>query len=185
MAGNFIKNLFQKKTEEPLYDPLNIKVTDIQKGFLVEFDFKPWIVTAVYEYDFGDNFFTKEFKLECENETMFLHVEKDDDLYLTLTQKVKVRAINEDIPEIIKETEAPPKKLIYNGVTYFRENETPGYFHDTDDDNDTWVEFIGWDYYDESEKLYFCIEQWGDDEFEAAVGKVIQEHQLSNILPGK
>ncbi len=174
-----------KKKEGPAYDPTNLSVRDLNKGFVFEYDMKTWIVKGVYEYDWGDNFFTREYKIDSGTEQMFLSVEDDDELEITITKKVKVRSVDEDLPEHIVQHERPPKKLHYNGVTYYNESESPGYFHDTSNkDDDAWDEFIAWDYYDNDDKLYICIEQWDDREFEASVGKVVEEYEISNILPG-
>ena len=45
-------------------------------------------------------------------------------------------------------------------------------------------EFINWSYVDESEKQVLVIEQWGENEFAASAGEVVEPYQFSNILPG-
>lgn len=174
---------FLKKKKEKAYDPTNLKITDLEKGFLVDYDMKSWQVVAVYEYDWGNNNFTREFKLDSGDETAFLHIEKDDELFLTLTRKVKIRAVDEDLPERIIKKERPPKKLSYKGIQFYRDEETMGYFKDTDKSTDDWDELISWEYYDEEEKHVLNIEQWGDREFEASFGKVVKEFEFSNLLP--
>jgi hypothetical protein len=42
---------------------------------------------------------------------------------------------------------------------------------------------IYWDYADASGEKLLAIEQWGEDEFEAAVGRSVQEYEFTNILP--
>lgn len=174
-----------KKKEEPSYDPTNISVRDLDMGFVLDYDMKTWVVKGVYDYDWGDNFFTREYKIDSGEEQLFLSVEDDDELEITISKKVKVRVIDEDIPEYIVSHERPPKKLHYQGATYYQDKESPGFFHDTSNkDEDAWDEFISWDYYDEDEKLYICIEQWEEREFEGSVGRVVEEYEISNILPG-
>ncbi len=102
---------FFKKKEEPAYDPTNLRVTDLEKGFLVDYDLNSWQVVAVYEYDWGNNNFTREFKLDSGDDVAFLHIEEDDELFLTLTRKIKVRSVGEDLPEKILKKEHPPKKI--------------------------------------------------------------------------
>ncbi|MEM7552453.1 MAG: DUF4178 domain-containing protein [Bacteroidota bacterium] len=176
-------DLFKKK-EEPAYDPTNISIKDLDKGFVFDYDLKTWIVKEVYEYDWGNNNFTKEFKVDSGDEVWYLHLEDDDEIFITVTKKVKIRAIDEDLPERIKKKEKPPKKLEYKGHTLYRDEETMGYFKPVDKETDDWDELISWEYYDDEDQYVLSIEQWGDDEFEAAFGKVAKEHQFSNILPG-
>lgn len=174
-----------KKKEEPTYDPANMSVRDLNLGAVLDFDMKSWVVKSIYDYDWGDNFFTREYKIDNGEEQLFLSVEDDDELEITITKKVKIRVIDEDLPEYIVSHDRPPKKLNYQGTTYYQDKESPGFFHDTaSKDEEAWDEFISWDYYDEDEKLYICIEQWEEREFEASVGRVVKEYEISNILPG-
>ena len=76
---------FKKKNKDkgPHYDPTNIKVTDIRKGFIFDYNQKSWEAVEEYEYDWGNNDFTYEFKIVSEDETAYLHIEEDDDRYLS------------------------------------------------------------------------------------------------------
>ena len=53
-----------KNKEEKHYDPLNIKVSDLEKGYLLDYDLETWTVTKMSEYDWGNNFFTREFTIK-------------------------------------------------------------------------------------------------------------------------
>ena len=176
-------NIFRKK--EPRYNVTNIKVTDLDKNFVFDYDLSSWLITAMYEYDWGDNFFTREFKIESDKETAFLNIEEDDELQISISKKVKIRHIDNDLPEYIIKNECPPNKLEYKGKTFFLEGENPGYFNDTDYKNESWIEFISWDYTSEDEKYVLSIEQWGENKFEATYGKFIKEYEISNIYPHK
>jgi len=178
-------DLFKKKDKKESYDPTNIRVTDLDKGFVLEYDLKTWVVDAVFEYDWGDNYFSREYKLDSGDDSLFLHVEEDDELYLTVTRKIKVTMIEEDLPEYIEKNEKAPKKIHYKNKTFYLDgNENPGYFRDLSDQQKDWVELISWDYYDEDDKEYINVEQWGEREFEASAGHAIREFEISNILPG-
>ena len=174
---------FFKKEKDPEYDPSNLKITDLQPGFLLDYDLKSWQIKEAYEYDWGNNYFTREFMLESSDEVVYLHMDENDELELNVSKKVKIRAIDEDIPEYIIEHEQPPKKIHFEGKDYYLDRESPGYFSDDPKDDDSWVEFISWDYYDKSEENTLTLEQWGDKEFAAAKGKIVKEFEFSNILP--
>ena len=173
-----------KKKEKPHYDPSNIKITDLRVGFMFDYDLNTWQIKEEYEYDWGDNYFTREYKIEAADDVAYLHIDYNDEGSMSLSRKLKVRALGENIPEDIIEKKRPPKKIDYKGTTYYLDKESPGYFSDDPSDDDSWVEFISWDYYDSDEKLVACVEQWGEREFEASHGKVVKDYEITNILPG-
>jgi len=175
-------DFFKKK--EPHYDSTNIRVHDLDVGFIFEYDLSTWVVEAVYEYDWGDNYFTREFKVNNGSQVSYLSMEEDDELILAFMQKVKVRALEEDLLDELIDRQKAPKKIVYKGVTYFREKESPGFFHDIAK-GDNWEEFRSWDFEDESGEHQICIEQWDEKEFEASVGRRVQEFEISNILPSE
>lgn len=177
---------FFKKDKGPSYDPSNITIKDLNEGWVFEYDLKTWQVQEAYEYDWGGNFFTHEYKISDGDDTLFLEVEEDDELEIALYRKVKLLAIDEDLPETIEKDKRPPKKLIYEGVKYYRDEESPGYFRnmkDDEKDDENWSELISWTYYDDTDEKVLVIEQWGDREFEAAVGTYAESYEFSNILP--
>ncbi|MCK5279782.1 MAG: DUF4178 domain-containing protein, partial [Cyclobacteriaceae bacterium] len=137
-----------KKKKEPHYDPNNIKIEDLRVGFMFDYDLNTWQVKEEYEYDWGDNFFTREYKIEAADDVAYLHIDYSDEGSMTLSRKLKVRALGEDIPEEILNNKQPPKKIEYKGTTYYLDKESPGYFSDDPEDDESWVEFISWDYYD-------------------------------------
>ena len=175
---------FLKKDKEPDYDPSNIRITDIKPGFLLDYDLKSWHVKEGYEYDWGNNYFTREYMLDSGDEIVYLYLDDNEELDLSVSKKIKIRKLDTDLPEYILKHEQPPKKIVYEGKEYYLERESPGYFSDEPDKDDSWVELISWDYYDKDEKFVLAIEQWGDKEFAASHGKVVKEFEFSNILPG-
>jgi hypothetical protein len=176
-------DFFRKKETGPHYDPGNIKITDLRKGFVFEYNLKNWVVKEEYEYDWGDGYFSREYKIDAGDEELFLHLEQDDELEITLTKKVKVLTVDENLPEYVTEHRRPPKTLHYEGKKFFLDGENPGYFRDPTREGSQWVEMISWDYYDENDEYLLNIEQWGEREFEAAYGKMVKDYEFSNILP--
>ncbi|WP_372751632.1 DUF4178 domain-containing protein [Labilibaculum sp.] len=170
------------KRKQPKYDTTNIRVTDLDVGFVFDYDLSSWEVQAKYEYDWGDNYFSKEYKINNGSKTLFLSVEEDDELYLSVSQKLKVRQIGTQVHDDLMRLQKAPDSFEYEGKKYFLEKEAPGYFNEKAR-NEDWVEFISWNYEDESGNFLVCIEQWDEKEFEASSGKFIQEFEISNILP--
>lgn len=176
---------FFKKKKTPDYDPNNIKITQLRKGFVLEYDLKSWEVISEFEYDWGGNFFSKEYKLDSGDQVIYLSVSEDDELELNVTDKIRLRSIDEDLSEYISRHEEPPSKVVYQGKTFYKDSESDGYFRDTADEKTDWARVISWDYYDESEKEVLFIEQWGEKEYDASFGKVAKEFEFSNILPNE
>ncbi|MGQ1788359.1 DUF4178 domain-containing protein [Saccharicrinis sp. GN24d3] len=175
-----IFDIFKKK--EPHYDSTNIRVQDLDVGFVFEYDLSTWEVEAIYEYDWGDDYFTREFKVSNGTLTRYLSIEEDDELEISLSQKIKVRTLDEELMKTLMDRQKPPEKITYKGVTYLLENEASGYFHDIAK-GDTWEEFRSWDFEDNAGKHVLTIEQWDEKEFEASVGITLKEFEISNILP--
>ncbi len=177
-----ITDFFRKK-KKPTYDITNIKVQDLDIGFVFDYNMTSWAVEAVYEYDWGDEYFTREFRVNNGNERHFLSLEDDEgELSLAMMQKVKVRSIKSFLPELLIEDQKPPKEIEYNGVVYYLEEEAAGYFNDIAK-GDSWEEFRSWDFEDQEGKQLLCIEQWDTKDFEASIGVKVHAFEITNILP--
>lgn len=183
MPFNFFKKKIQPPEEEkPHYDPLNIKLTDLRKGFVFEYEMEEWLVENEYLYDWGNEHISQEFKITNGKETYFLSVDHEDEWEIGLFEKVKLSVFQVDISDEIVKNEQPPFKLVHQNMTFTREDENPGYFRDVEAGGE-WEEMIAWNYYDEAEEYSITIEQWGERKFEASFGKLLKEHEISNILP--
>ena len=177
-------DLFKNRNnkEEKHYDPLNIKVTDLEKGYLLDYDLETWSVIKMAEYDWGNNYFTREFTIESRGKKRFLHVEEEDgELTLTLSEGLKYRKLGSTVIDYIETNGKPPKKITFADMVYYLEEESPGYYRNVDTDN--WEELISFYYANEEEDQCLTIEQWDENEFEVSKGKTIQSFEISNILP--
>lgn len=174
-------DFFKKRKKELEYDPTQISILDLRKGWIFDYDLQTWEATEEYEYDWGGGNFTHEFKIVSGNSTAFLHIENDDEVFCTMTTKLNFAALDEKIEERIIGKGRPPKKIKLKGIKYYRDAERPGFFRNIESED--WSEFISWDYYDEDERRTLAIEQWNEREFEASVGLVVPETDFTNILP--
>lgn len=174
-------NPFKKKEEaSEAIDPLDLTLSHLKPGFVLDYDLKTWQVTAHHYYDYEGNRID-EWELTCGDDMAYLEREEDDDIAWVLTRKIRLSNIENNIRDHMRNNDDPPDELTYNGVTYYGESSAVGkYFKDSEGAGQ---EFVTWDYLDESEKLTLSIEQWGDDEYDASVGEIVEEYQFSNILP--
>lgn len=177
-------DFFKKKKEEPSYDVTNLTLKDLNFGFIFDYDLKSWVVKEVYEYDWGSNNFSKEYKIDSGDEVAFLSIEDDSELNITLTKAIKIRKIDEDFVEEIVKNEKAPSKIHYEGVLYYLDAESAGYFRDCAKETNDWEELMAWEYYDENEEKIISITQWDERTFDAYAGIVLESHEFSNIIPG-
>lgn len=172
-------DLFTKK--KPHYDPNNIMVSDMRTGFVFDYDLKSWEVVQTFEYQWQDNSVSLEFTIDNGEEQRFLSVDDDDGLFITLMEKTRIRLIDEDLPDYILRHETPPKTINYKGRTYYLDDESVGVCYEEGEKEGS--DLISWEYYDETEKYIICIEQWGENDFDASYGIVVKDFEFSNILP--
>ncbi|MFY0593406.1 DUF4178 domain-containing protein [Roseivirga sp.] len=173
---------FLKKKKEPKYDVTNLSVKDLDEGFVFDYNLKSWVVKEVYQYDWGKNIFTKEYKIDSGDEVAFLSVSDNGELDLSITKSIKMQELGDGIREEIRKKEAPAE-LEYEGTKYLLDEDSAGYFNDVTAKSSEWEELISYDYLNEEETLCISITQWDERNFEASAGNVIQHFEISNITP--
>lgn len=176
MFGVF-KRKFQSK-KEPI--KTDYEVTDLEVGFVLDYDMQSWKVAERYEYDWGDEEFSREYKLVNGKTQLFLAVEDGDELELTLNTKRKLRELGNHYEDIVSQ-DKDVNQLEFDGEIYWMEERSPGYFNEYP--NDEWVELISTTYYNKEGDKVLTLEQWGEGEYELSSGKVIKAFEISNILP--
>ncbi|WP_010520336.1 DUF4178 domain-containing protein [Aquimarina agarivorans] len=176
-----IFDMFKKKEEDPHFDPTNIKVTDLEKGYLLDYDMETWTVKKMGEYDWGDHFFSREFLIESRGKIRYLTIEEDEGLEICIFKKIKFRKLGEDVATYFKNHDKFPNQILFEGITYHFDEQSPGFYRDVDSED--WTELISFDYENDDEDQFLTIEQWGEDEFEASIGKKVKPFEISNILP--
>lgn len=175
---------FLKKKEKIAYDVTNLTVNDLAVGFVFDFDGKSWVVKEAYEYDWGSNNFSKEYKVDAGDEVAFLSVEDDGDIKLSMAKEIKTRLIDEDVLGEFKKYEKPLRQIHYNNESYFLENDSAGYFNKTGADDGDAEELVAYEYFNEAGDKLVSITQWDEYNIDAAAGDVIQLHHITDILPG-
>lgn len=170
------------KKEEPAFDPLNIRVEDLKKGDLFDYNLETWSVIEEFEYDWGDECFTKELLIEKDGKRKYLTIDIEDGLELTMQEKVRLRTLDENFVDHLMDKSEPMKKIKYKGIKYYQDAKNLGFYRNVNTKSEG-VECISWDFYDKSEQHVLTIDQWGDAEFEVSVGMVIKPNEISDILP--
>ncbi len=178
----FKKWLDRKKAAGP--DPIaDLTPAKLKVGYYLDYDLKTWEVTGAHRYDWGDGDETFEWQLKSHDDTIYLEREPGDEDYWSISRKIAVQRLGAAIIQHIKANEDPPEEIVYDGTSYFLEESAAGHFFQTE--QSAGRELLRWDFIDDQEEKILSIEQWGENEFEAAVGIMVQEYQFTNILPGK
>lgn len=175
---DWLKRLFGEEKQE--IDLLNLSLPDLKKGYLVDYDLKTWQVKSHNIYDFdGDR--AEEWELYSGDDRVYLEGEKDDEYEWSINRKIEFSALGKDVEDHLIEHHDPPQEIVYDGTRYILEESGAGYFFP--DGRVAGDEMIYWDYEDETEDKLLSIEQWGEGEFEASVGRTVKEYEFQNILP--
>ena len=175
---DWLRGVFAGKA--PDLDPLDLSLTDLKKGYLVDYDLKTWQVTSHNRYDFdGDQ--AHEWELFSGDERCYLGAEKDDEYVWSVSRKITFSALGPAVEDHLLQHDDPPQAIVYDGTRYSLEESGAGYFFP--DGRVAGDELIYWDYADETGEKLLTIEQWGETEFEASVGKTVQAYEFQNILP--
>ncbi len=88
-----------------------------------------------------------------------------------------------DIAGHIEKHEDPPEKVVYQGKTFFFEEDDVGELFRGDSKEG--LPFVVWDFTDVKGEEFLTIEQWGETKFDLSIGFEVEEYQFTNILPGE
>jgi hypothetical protein len=176
---NFFRK--KKKDEGPHYDPTNITVHDLRKGFFFDYDLRTWEVIDEFEYDWGNNIFSYEFKVRSGNDTVYMRIENDEEVYLIFTNKILKSHLDDTVWGHFQRYNEGPSRIEYDGETYYREGEYPGFCRNTEDPDS--VEIILWNYLDKDGENVLVVYQWNDQNYDVSVGWIDTDRAISNILP--
>lgn len=170
-----------KKKDELKYDPLNMKITQLDKGFFVDYEMESYEVTEVYNYEWESGLKGKEFQLDSGRKKLYLYMEHDDDLEISICEKISLQSIDKTLSSFIVENDEPPDEIHYKGLDYTLQQEQLGHCQKKGDEE--WDAVISWEFVDEFETSILTIERWGERKFEAAFGPIVREIEFSNITP--
>ncbi|MEM1201663.1 MAG: DUF4178 domain-containing protein [Acidobacteriota bacterium] len=177
---------FLRKREDPADphpDPIHdLVLSKLRPGYLLDHDLETWQVTAHHRYELDGEDTVEEWELLAGRQRVYLELEHDDGEHWSLSKKIPLGAIDGDVRRHILDNDDPPPRLRHDGVDYHLDESRAGYYFENG--VGPRQELLKWDYVDGDEARTLTVEQWGEDDFEASVGKVVFPHQFTNILPG-
>jgi len=177
-----LRDFFKKNPKEE-FDPLkDLTLSKLKVGYLVDYNLKTWQVTAYNRYDYGDGYYADEWELTSGREKIYLERYEDDEVEWTVSQKIPIGMIEGNVRQYIMEHEDPPDQIVCRGKKYYLDSSGSAFLYENGEGEG--IGFIYWNFIDETDENFVTIEQWGETEFEAAMGYYVEEYEFINILPG-
>jgi len=167
---------FRKKEVEPIVE---LTLQNLTLGATLEYDLKTWVVDAVYEYIWENDFKSREYKLTDGTTCLFLEIDEDDEL--VISKPAKLKNIAPAFKQELLKLETVPENIVYNSEIYKLDKESFGTYRKIGNEN--WSELTAWMYWSAKEE-FICIEQWSKFEFEGHLGQKINPFSIDNLLPG-
>lgn len=178
----------QPRQIEATFDPANLSVGNLKKGFLVDYALLTWLVVDEYQYDFWDNTTEKAFRIVSENDNsmdiLYLHLRLHESFALVhVGNIVNIHSIDESLQRYILAERNTPNIIFYKGKAYFKESSQQGIFFHLTQPSQHAKKVYSWEFLDEQRTLFLRI-QWIDgQEFLCLHGKIVSKEAFSEILP--
>jgi len=184
LAESSLKNA-KPRDVRPAYDPVALTVENLEKGFMVDYDFKTWDVVSEVQFDWLNSGSDRCFKLASDTKTMVINLRKDGEhLYVIHFEPVSLYALDSKLEPEIKFRNKPNNIIHYKGTEYYRETAKNGLFFVLKPVS-TAKKVSSWEYFDDSREQLIRIENYGKDGIKAFSGKVVSPLDFSDILPNK
>lgn len=171
---------FFKKKKEPQKLSEDLTLKDLEKGDYVDYFMKSWKVDEVTEYDWGNNIFSREFKLNAGDEIIYIEIDEEEDETVSISRDEKMSKIQKGLKQYIIENDEPPKDLEYNGTKYYFAEENLGECYEPGSSDVS--KLVNWTFNDEDEEHFISLDRWDETDIEASVGEYAKIIEFSNII---
>jgi hypothetical protein len=166
------------------YDPTKLTIENLNIGFLVDYGLKTWKVVNRIQFDWNDGLSEREFKLNNENDLIYLSVRRESALvYCHISTIVNLYVIDKNFDEYVTLNGAPPTVIQYADFTLYRDHRLEGTMFNAALGNKP-LKVVMWDYYDMSRDYRLRVERTVDtNQFFAIFGKKVSDIEFSEVLP--
>lgn len=168
----------KKKVNEKLSEDLTIR--DLSKGDIVEYFMKSWRVEEVTEYDWGNNIFSREFKMDAGDEIIYVEIDEEEDETVSISRDIKISKIDKGLKQYIINNDNAPKEIEYNNEKYFFSEENLGQCYEPGSSD--FSELVNYTFTDENEDKFISIDRWDETDIEASIGEYAKIIEFSNII---
>ena len=177
------------KNDESEETLLELTLSTMKVGYLVDYDLNTWQVIGINDFDY-DGYPAREWELRYGDEVRFLERGEDDGrVEWTLTRRVDLSDVDEDMAGIILDDGEPPEVVSYEDRRYLAVESSSGVQRRVEsaggvdeDPDDEGHEFVSWSYGGKDGRVLFLVQR-GERDFAAYEGAEVQEYQFTDILP--
>lgn len=164
---SFFRKLFGKKEVRPSIEERT--VLNLQQNDIVSYDLEDYQVVGKLTYsDHGFSWYA--YQLQSPDRVIWLSVEMDDELYLAIYEKSK-----------LKLSEPIPKEVSDEGTTYYLDEHGVAQVSGVGrGQNVNGATCKYYDFCDEEEEAFLSVEIWGS-EVEVSKGYAIEEYEIKII----
>ena len=171
----------RKKSAEDEPDPLaDFVLAKLKVGYLVDYDLQTWRVTGYSRYRFSGIDDIEEWELTAGTASSATWSAP------ATPGRSRTRSPSATSPATCGGTSSTtrirPRPSSSRGAAYRLDASYAG--HLLPDGNGAPEPVIRWEFVDEAETGFVGVEQWGETEFTAAAGSVVEDYQFTHILPG-
>jgi len=166
------------------YDPTNLRVENLRKGYLVDFDLRTWTVTNDTQFDWDNQTLEKSLALNANGQTCFLVIRREAGgrVLYHWGSEVNIYALDPNLESEILSQQRPQNILTVDGTPFYRESRFEGTYYQGTHQGGTRV--LMWEYLDGKRENFIRVEQLGRNEFRAIKGRLVDDIEFSEILPG-
>ena len=152
----------------------------LKVGYLVDYDLQTWRVTGYSRYRFSGVDDVEEWELSADGEQRYLEragrrlvavVQDRRRRHRRRRSAAHPRPRGSAGDHHLQGRRVPPRRLLRRAPARRKAAGAP-------------EPVIRWEFVDADETAFVGIEQWGETEFTAAAGSVVEDYQFTHILPG-
>lgn len=164
------------------YNPTNLTLQNLLKGFILNYDLKNWEVIYEGQYDWNSGESDKIYRLSSEDgDSMLLYVDKEMGL---VTPYVEEKLQSNDIQAFaMLKPENAPAELKFSDKIYRKRDYSKGKFFTSD--SSTFANLGQWFYVSSDSQSSLRIAQFSEGEVNVYKGKLSQAYEFTNILPSE
>ena len=156
----------------------DIKLWEMKKGYMVDYFFKTWQVKEVYQYDWGNGFYSYEYFLDAGDDKVYMDVENDDKVNCSVSRPAKIDSLKEHF----KTHDNPPESIEFEGKTYSLDQKYNTHVRKMEE-GEEWKKLEMWLFEDEEEENYVAVNKWIAGSYEFYAGNYAEEYEFTNIIP--
>jgi hypothetical protein len=178
-----IKRLFgSKKTNSSNGDvKIDYEVKDIQKGFVLEYDMRSWIVKDVATYEWDNGVKDLEFTIFDGKDKLFLNYESLD-ASISMYWSVQINSVWPDGKLKIRKNQGiQDSTFSYKGGIYDFFAEASARVKGTKES----YNMQNWVFASNDQNSFVSFNKYDDSSIDAYAGKKLKEYEISNIFPTK